>query len=69
MKVGDVVAWVPIRGAQTQEVKFVGVVTGVCSDQDIYRDSHVYVIWNESTIPTLNDPRDVKVIEATNENR
>ena len=69
MKVGDVVAWVPIRAAHTQEVKFVGVVTGVCSDQDIYRDDHVYVIWNESTIPIVTDPRDVKVIEATNESR
>ncbi len=72
MKVGDVVAWIPTRGYyDRQKVKFVGVVTEVVpasrlasSDED-----HVYVIWNESVIPTLNDPRDVKVIETTNENR
>ena len=72
MKVGDVVAWRPARGAWcAQKVKFVGIVTEVVpasrlksSDED-----HVYVIWNESTIPTLNDPRDVKVIEADSESR
>ena len=72
MKIGDVVAWLPTRGLYPeQKVKFVGVVTGVVpasrlksSDED-----HVYVIWNESTIPTLNDPKDVKVIETTNEGR
>ena len=72
MKVGDVVGWRPTRGAWcAQKVKFVGVITEVVpasrlasSDED-----HIYVIWNESTIPTLNDPRDVKVIEETNENR
>ena len=64
MKVGDVVAWTPTRGVYcAQEVKFVGVVTGICSDRDIYKDPHIYVIWNESTMPTLNDPRDVKVID------
>ena len=70
MKVGDVVTWTPTRGVYcSQKVKFVGIVTGVNSDHDIYEDPHIYVIWNESTIPTLNDPRDVKVIEASNEGR
>ena len=73
MKVGDVVAWTPTRGAYcAQKVKFVGVVTGVDSDRSEiahYADPHIYVLWNESTLPTLNDPRDVKVIEATNESR
>ena len=72
MKVGDVVAWAPLRGAWcAQKVKFVGVVTEVvpASDTPFATEGHVYVIWNESTIPTLNDPRDVKVIEATNESR
>ena len=70
MKVGDVVAWVPPRSMYLdQKVKFVGVVTAVCSDRDIYKGPHVYVIWNESTIPTLSDPRDVRVIGGTNESR
>tara|TARA_B100000282_G_C31681483_1_gene466945 strand:- start:228 stop:446 length:219 start_codon:yes stop_codon:yes gene_type:complete len=72
MKVGDVVAWRPARGVWcAQKVKFVGVVTEVipASGTPYATEGHVYVIWNESTIPTLNDPRDVKVIEETNENR
>ena len=74
MKVGDVVAWNPTRGVwRAQKVKFVGVVTEVVPasgiDYDTTEGQAVYVIWNESTIPTLNDPRDVKVIEAANENR
>lgn len=72
MKVGDVVAWMPIRGVRcSQKVKFVGVVTEVipASCTPYATEGHVYVLWNESTIPTLNDPRDVKVIEATNESR
>ncbi len=72
MKVGDVVAWTPTRGAYcSQKVKFVGVVTEVvpASDTPFATEGHVYVIWNESTIPTLNDPRDVKVIEVISESR
>ena len=74
MKVGDVVAWNPTRAARyTQKVKFVGVVTEVApawrEPPDDTTEGHVYVIWNESTIPTLNDARDVKVIEETNESR
>tara|TARA_B100000683_G_scaffold205650_1_gene199350 strand:- start:736 stop:957 length:222 start_codon:yes stop_codon:yes gene_type:complete len=73
MKVGDVVAWNPTRAAAyPQKVKFVGVVTEVVPASRIDygpAEGHVYVIWNESTIPTLNDPRDVKVIETTNESR
>lgn len=72
MKVGDVVAWTPTRGVYcSQKVKFVGVVTEVvpASRLESSEEDHVYVLWNESTIPTLNDPRDVKVIETTNESR
>ena len=71
MKVGDVVAWNPTRGAAfPQKVKFVGVVTEfVPANSWSTNIPHVYVIWNESTIPTLNDPRDVKVIEADSESR
>ena len=71
MKVGDVVVWNPTRAAAyPQKVKFVGVVTGVDSDRATENGHRaVYVIWNESTIPILNDPRDVKVIEATSESR
>tara|TARA_Y100000114_G_C11746038_1_gene321616 strand:+ start:945 stop:1163 length:219 start_codon:yes stop_codon:yes gene_type:complete len=72
MKVGDVVTWNPTRaGAYPQKVKFVGVVTEVvpASDTPYATEGHVYVIWNESTIPTLNDPRDVSVIEEANESR
>ena len=72
MKVGDVVAWTPTRGVWcAQKVKFVGVVTGVVPASRLRSSDvdHVYVLWNESTIPTLNDPRDVKVIETTNESR
>ena len=72
MKVGDVVVWTPTRGAYCpQKVKFVGIVTALGTPQSWADndDPHVYVIWNESTMPTLNDPRDVKVIEATNESR
>mgnify|MGYP001265250387 FL=1 len=72
MKVGDVVAWTPTRmGAWcAQKVKFVGVVTGVhLAGSWSTNEPHIYVLWNESTIPTLNDPRDVKVIEVTNESR
>ena len=71
MKVGDVVARNPTRGAWcAQKVKFVGVVTEVViAPVRPPTEPHIYVIWNESTIPTLNDPRDVKVIEATNESR
>ena len=71
MKVGDVVAWNPTRGAEVvKKVKFVGVVTEVVPANSWSTNiPHVYVIWNESTIPTLNDPRDVSVIEATNESR
>ena len=74
MKVGDVVTWNPTRtAAYPQKVKFVGVVTEVVPasgiDYDTTEGQAVYVLWNESTIPTLNDPRDVKVIEATNESR
>ena len=60
MKVGDVVAWTPTRGAQAvKKVKFVGVVTGI---EPAPVRPHIYVLWNESTIPTLNDPRDISVI-------
>ena len=72
MKVGDVVAWTPTRGAWcAQKVKFVGVVTGIVPASRLRSsaEDHVYVIWNESTIPTLSDTRDVKVIETTNEGR
>lgn len=71
MKVGDVVAWNPTRAAgYPQKVKFVGVVTEfVPANSWSTNIPHVYVIWNESTIPTLNDPRDVSVIEETNESR
>lgn len=72
MKVGDVVAWNPTRGVWcAQKVKFVGVVTEFvpASDTPYATEGHVYVIWNESTMPTLNDPRDVKVIEVANESR
>ena len=72
MKVGDVVAWNPTRGVWcAQKVKFVGVVTEVvpASCTPYSTEGHVYVIWNESTMPTLNDPRDVKVIEVVNEDR
>ena len=72
MKVGDVVAWLPLKlEGYAQKVKFVGVVTEVvpASRLESSDEDHVYVIWNESTIPTLNDPRDVKVIEVANENR
>ena len=71
MKVGDVVAWNPTRAAAyPQKVKFVGVVTEVCPTGSwSTNESHIYVLWNESTIPTLNDPRDVSVIEVANESR
>ena len=72
MKVGDVVAWTPTRGVYcAQKVKFVGVVTEVipASDTPYATEGHVYVLWNESTIPTLNDPRDVRIIETTSESR
>ena len=71
MKVGDVVAWTPTRGVYcSQKVKFVGVVTGIeLAPVQPPTEPHIYVLWNESTIPTLNDPRDVKVIEETNESR
>ena len=72
MKVGDVVAWNPTRAASyPQPVKFVGVVTEVvpASRLESSDEDHVYVIWNESTMPTLNDPRDVSVIEVASENR
>ena len=78
MKVGDVVAWDPTRGVlrpqyRSQKVNFVGVVTEVVPvsgiDYDTTEGQAVYVIWNESTIPTLNDPRDVRVIEVNNEDR
>ena len=72
MKVGDVVAWNPTRAAAyPQKVKFVGVVTEVvpASRLESSDEDHIYVIWNESTIPTLNDPRDVSVIEVANESR
>ena len=71
MKVGDVVAWNPTRAAAyPQKVKFVGVVTGIePAPVRPPTEPHIYVLWNESTIPTLNDPRDVKVIEATSESR
>jgi len=69
MKAGDLVAWAPTRGAAyPQDVKFVGIVTEV----DLYSPTNgprIRVIWNESTIPTLNDPRDVYLIEATSESR
>ena len=63
MKVGDVVAWNPTRSATfPQKVKFVGVLTEVVPANSWSSNiPHVYVIWNESTIPTLNDPRDISV--------
>ena len=70
MKIGDVVAWMPTRGMYPrQKVKFVGVVTGTPVEYSTTNKTRVPVIWNESTIPTMTDIRDVKVIEATNENR
>ena len=71
MKVGDVVAWNPTRGVWcAQKVKFVGVVTEVhTAGSWSTNEPHIYVLWNESTIPTLNDPRDVRVIEVNNEDR
>ena len=70
MKVGDVVAWVPIRGYyDRQKVKFVGIVTGPPAEYSTTNKTRVPVIWNESTIPTMTDIRDVKVIEAANESR
>ena len=70
MKPGDVVAWVPTRhAAYPQDVKFVGIVTEVVFACRGTNEPRIRVIWNESTIPTLNDPRDVKVVEATNESR
>ena len=64
MKVGDVVAWNPTRGAQAvKKVKFVGVVTGIEPARSWSTNiPHVYVIWNELTMPTLNDPKDISVI-------
>ena len=71
MKVGDVVAWIPHRGASwyDQKVKFVGIVTAAPSEF-LYDGDHrqcVSVIWNESTKPTLNDTRDLRVLEKINE--
>ena len=72
MKVGDVVAWTPTRGVYcSPKPKFVGIVTALGTPQSWAdnADPHIYVIWNESTAPTLNDPRDVKVIEVPDESR
>ena len=70
MKIGDVVAWIPTRGSfDRQKVKFVGIVTGKRVEYEFGAPVRVPVIWNESTIPTMTDIRDVKVIEATNESR
>lgn len=71
MKPGDLVAWVPTRGVfGSQEVKFVGVVTGGPVEYRTFDGKlRVPVIWTESTMPTLTDIRDIKVIEATNESR
>ena len=70
MKVGDVVAWMATRGmCSDQKVKFVGVVTGPPAEYSTTNKTRVPVIWNESTIPTMTDIRDVKVIEAANESR
>ena len=70
MKVGDVVAWMPTRAMYPgQKVKFVGIVTGAPVEYSTTDKTRVPVIWNESTIPTMTDIRDVKVIEATNESR
>lgn len=70
MKVGDVVAWVPTRGVfGSQEVKFVGIVTGKRVENKFGEPDRVPVIWSESTTPTMTDVRDVKVIEASNESR
>ena len=70
MKVGDVVAWIPTRGMyDRQKVKFVGVVTGPPVEYSTTDKTRVPVIWNESTMPTMTDVRDVRVIEATNESR
>jgi len=70
MKVGDVVAWVPTRGVfGSQEVKFVGIVTGKRVENKFGEPDRVPVIWCESTTPTMTDVRDVKVIEASNESR
>jgi len=70
MKPGDVVAWVPTRGAAyPQDVKFVGIVTGKRVENRFGEPDRVPVIWSESTIPMMTDVRDIKVIEATNESR
>lgn len=70
MKVGDVVAWTPIRGYfEPQHVKFVGVVTGTPVEYSTTEKTRVPVIWNESTTPTMTDIRDIKVIEAISESR
>ena len=70
MKVGDVVAWVPTRGTYPgQKVKFVGVVTGPPAEYSTTNKTRVPVIWSESTIPTMTDIRDVKIIEEISESR
>lgn len=68
MQVGDVVAWNPTRAAcYPQKVKFVGIVTSTPYSGKGNVDTHVSVIWMESTSPTLNDIRDLKVLETSNE--
>ena len=63
MKVGDVVAWTPIRGYfEPEHVKFVGVVTGTPVEYSTTEKTRVPVIWNESTTPTMTDVRDVKLL-------
>ena len=70
MKIGDVVAWIPIRGYyDRQKVKFVGIVTGPPAEYSTTNKTRVPVIWNESTTPTMTDVRDVKVIESAHESR
>ena len=70
MKVGDVVAWMPTRGMYpAQKVKFVGVVTGPPAEYSTTNKTRVPVIWSESTIPTMTDIRDVKIIEEISESR
>jgi len=70
MKVGDVVIWTPTRGLfDPPKIKFVGIVTGKRVEYKFGTPVRVPVIWSESTIPTMTDIRDIKIVEAPSESR
>ena len=67
MKVGDLVAWHPSRARHIMP-RFVGIVVGEPVGVSPDGPHQVPVVWSESATRTVNDIRDLKVLESTIEN-